>query len=388
LLSAKLFEGAEAITSLVAAYRERFYAYRDRLLGDPEFHRTVLRYAPTRWVARRRARELFDITAGFVYSQVLAACIELDLFERMAGGPVATAVLAEELELPREALGRLLAAAAELRLLQVVAPDIWRLGDLGAASRGSPGIAAMVGHHHLLYRDLAEPLALLRDRRDSELGQYWHYAARSGESEAHTAVRYSELMARSQSFVADDVLAQCPLWGRRHLLDIGGGSGVFAREALQRFPHLEATVFDLPDVARLAHQHFANAALSGRGTAVAGNMFEDPLPQGADVVSLVRILHDHDDDAVQTLLRAARAAIRPDGLLILAEPMAQTRGAGGVGAYFHMYLWAMRSGRPRSVESLRDLLEEAGFADVRERRTYQPLLVRVLTARPATAELD
>jgi demethylspheroidene O-methyltransferase len=363
--------------------RDRLLSRRDALLGDPSFHRAVLRLAPARWIARRRARELFDITTGFVHSQVLMACVELDLFERMAAGPVSTSVLADELGLGRDALRCLLSAAAELRLLQREAPDVWRLGDLGAASRGSPGIAAMVRHHRLLYRDLADPLALLRDRSNSQLGAFWHYAGRPGESEAVTAADYSELMARSQSFVADDVLAQVPLWERRELLDLGGGSGVFAAEALRRFPGLRATVFDLPDVAALASERLEEAGLADRGRAVGGNLFEDELPTGADVVSLVRILHDHDDEPVRRLLAAARAAIRPDGLLVIAEPMAETPAAPAVGAYFHLYLWAMRSGQPRSAARLAELLEEAGFADIRERPTFQPLLVRVLTARPA-----
>ncbi|MEO1079563.1 MAG: methyltransferase [Pseudomonadota bacterium] len=339
-------------------------------------------------MARRRARELFDITTGFVHSQVLAACIELDLFERLARGPASTAVLAAEFELPREALSRLLAAASELRLLQRSGNDVWRLGDLGAASRGSPGIAAMVRHHHLLYADLAKPLDLLRDRSTSKLGNFWHYAGSPGTSEAENAAYYSDLMAQSQSFVADDVLSHLALWGHDQLLDIGGGSGVFAAEALRRFPDLSATVFDLPDVAALAAKRFEDEGLGGRGLAMPGNMFQDPLPRNADVISLVRILHDHDDEPVRRLLAAARAAIRGNGLLVVAEPMAETPAAPGVGAYFHLYLWAMRSGQPRSASRLRLLLEEAGFADVQERPSFQPLLVRILTARPGDSTGD
>ncbi|MEM1190167.1 MAG: methyltransferase [Pseudomonadota bacterium] len=367
---------------------ERLYRRRDRMLGDPAFHRAVLRFLPTRWVARRRARELFDITTGFVYSQVLAACIELNLFERLEAGPASTAVLAAEFGIEREALSRLLAAASELRLLQRSGDEVWRLGDLGAASLGSPGIAAMVRHHHLLYADLANPLDLLRDRSSSRLGEFWRYAASPGTSEAENAAHYSDLMAQSQSFVADDVLTHLALWGRERLLDIGGGSGVFAAEALRRFPDLRATVFDLPDVAALAAQRFARAGLGERGLAMPGNMFEDPLPRDADVISLVRILHDHDDEPVRQLLAAARAAIRSDGFLVVAEPMAETPAAPGVGAYFHLYLWAMRSGKPRSARRLRELLEEAGFADVQERPSFQPLLVRILTARPGDIGRD
>jgi demethylspheroidene O-methyltransferase len=377
---------AQKLSALPSAAADWLFTRRDRLLGSPGFHRAVLRFPPTRWIARRRARQLFDITAGFVYSQVLAACVQLQLFDRLAAGPRGAAELARECDIPEEAFGRLLEAAAELQLLQRSGANDWRLGSLGAASLGSPGIAAMVNHHGVLYRDLADPLAILRDRSHSGLRDYWCYAGEQGRSEADAAVRYSELMARSQSFVADDVLAQYPLYGHRLLADVGGGSGVFASEALRRFPDLRAAVFDLPDVAALATERFAVEGMQGRAQGLAGNMFADPLPVAADVVSLIRILHDHDDEAVMHLLRLLREHMRSDGVLLVAEPMAQTRAAPGVGAYFHFYLWAMGSGRPRSRERLKALLEAAGFADVRERRSYQPLLVRVLTARPAAID--
>ena len=63
------------------------------------------------------------------------------------------------------------------------------------------------------------------------------------------------------------------------------------------------------------------------------------------------MLHDHDDAAALALLRAARAALPPDGTLLLAEPMAGTPGAEPMGdAYFGFYLLAMGSGRPRTAE--------------------------------------
>ena len=363
-------------------FGEWLRSQRDRLLSDPGFHHRVLRFFPTRWIARRRARQLFDIAVGFSYSQTLAACVELNLFERLRNGPVSTQVLSQELSIPVDGLRSLLGSAAELDLLERCRDDVWRLGELGAASLGNPGVSAMVRHHRLLYQDLLDPVALFRNRDNSALGDYWRYAATPGASEPVTAASYSELMAVSQSFVADDVLSHCPLYDRQHLMDLGGGSGAFVEEALRRHPKLTATVVDLPHVAPLAEERLEKAGLADRGVARSGNIFEGDLPARADVISLVRILHDHDDEPVERLLRHARRALTSNGLLIIAEPMAETRGAPGVGAYFHVYLWAMRSGQPRSREKLRRMLEAAGFADVRERATYQPALVRIITARP------
>jgi demethylspheroidene O-methyltransferase len=101
----------------------------------------------------------------------------------------------------------------------------------------------------------------------------------------------------------------------------------------------------------------------------------------------VRVLHDHDDDSVLAILRAARRALPPDGVLLIAEPMAETRGAEPVGAYFGFYLLAMGSGRPRSPQALTALLERAGFGRIRLLPTRRPLLARVMIARSVGADV-
>ena len=76
---------------------------RDRLLASPRFQRWAIGFPLTRWIARRRARALFDLCAGFVYSQVLLACVELRLFEHLAEGPQSLAALASSWALPEDA---------------------------------------------------------------------------------------------------------------------------------------------------------------------------------------------------------------------------------------------------------------------------------------------
>jgi demethylspheroidene O-methyltransferase len=102
------------------------------------------------------------------------------------------------------------------------------------------------------------------------------------------------------------------------------------------------------------------------------------------VVSLVRVIYDHDDAPALAILRAARRALPRGGTLLLAEPMAAAAGAEPMGAaYFGMYLLAMGSGRSRSAERLAALLGQAGFDRIRERRTALPLQAGLLVARAA-----
>lgn len=372
------------MVAAIETIRETLRARRDRLLASPRFRALATAFWPTRPVARRRAATLFDLCAGFVYSQVLWAVVRSRLLERLALGPADAEELAAATELPAEGLERLLLAAVGLGLVERRAAGRWGLGARGAELLATPGLAAMIEHHALLYADLADPLALLRRPSGAaRLARYWPYASAEGETalSAERVGPYSALMAATQPMVAAEILAVWPLRGARRLLDVGGGEGAFLAAVAARFPRLELVLFDLPAVAERARARLASAGLAERVAIVGGDFRTDPLPAGCDAVSLVRILHDHDEATVLDLLRAVRTALVPGGRVLIAEPLAETPGAERVGAYFALYLAAMGRGRPRRAHELVDLLERAGFVRPRLHRTRLPLVASVVSAR-------
>jgi demethylspheroidene O-methyltransferase len=371
---------------LTDAWRDQ----RNRWLMDPRFQRFAARFPLTRPIANRKARALFDVCAGFVYSQVLLASVRLDLFETLRQGPRSVADLARRVSLPEEAMQRLLNAGAALDLFErrgaaKGAEAMFGLGGQGAALLGNPGIAAMVEHHAMLYADLSDPVDMLRrGPGGGRLQAFWTYAGqdRPGEADPAATAAYTRLMAASQGFVADDVVASYPFARHRVALDVGGGAGAFLSRVAAAAPGLHLMLFDLPPVAEVAKQAFAQAGLQARAKTFAGNFHTDPLPIGADIVTLVRVLHDHDDAAALALLKAVRRALPPGGTLLIAEPMAETPGAETMGdAYFGIYLFAMGSGRPRTAENLAALLQQADFREIRQRRTPRPLIVGLIEAR-------
>jgi len=369
------------------AWLDRGFALRNRLLSSPRFQRWAARFPLTRPIARRRAGELFDLCAGFVYAQVLLACVELRLFEILRDeGPRTVPALASRLGLDPAAAARLLRAAAALRLVAPRSGGRYGLGAHGAALLGQPGVAAMIRHHRLLYADLRDPVALLRGEvRDTALRRYWAYADTPAARDltADRVADYSDLMTASQAFIAAEILDAYPLHRHRHLLDVGGGDGVFLREAARRTPGLRLTLLDLPAVAERARNRLRPAGLAGRAEVMAGDFLTEPLPTGADVISLVRILHDHEDEAALRVLRAARAGLPDDGTLLVAEPMSARPGAeAATDAYFGFYLLAMGQGRPRTPAEIGHLLRRAGFTDIRLVPTASPLLTSLIRARP------
>ncbi|WP_428374638.1 methyltransferase [Lichenicoccus sp.] len=359
-----------------------WWSLSDRLQSSPRFRAIAGAFPPSRPIARRRARAVFDLTAGFVYSQVLLACVQLDLPRILLQGAATTDALAIRLALSPAAATRLLNAAASLRIARRRRGGRFGLGRAGAALIDNPGVTAMIAHHRLLYDDLRDPVALLRgESGPTRLARHWPYAANAAPPDAAEAAAYSALMGASQAMVAEQALAAYDVRRHRVLLDVGGGDGSFLVAAGRRAAGLRLVLFDLPAVAALAQARFARDGLSARATVQAGNFCHDPLPAGADLISLVRVLHDHEDETVRGLLRAARAALAPGGTLLVIEPMAETPGAQAMGdAYFGFYLLAMGSGTPRSARRLQAMLRAAGFSKSRLLATRLPLVTQMIAA--------
>jgi demethylspheroidene O-methyltransferase len=372
-------------------WRQRWQAWRDSVLTSPDFQRRAARSWWMRPIARRRARGLFDLVAGFVYSQVLLACVRLKLFDLLAQGPLDVRELSRRMDVPLDNLQRLLAAAVALDLLEHRASRArggearYGLGKLGAPMVGNGAIAALVEHHAVLYADLQDPVALLRGTGASPaLSQYWAYAtaAAPGALAPAQVNDYSALMSASQPLVAEEVLDTYDVRRHRCLLDVGGGQGRFLRAVAKRAPGLQLMLFDLPGVVPVAHDALAADGLTHRSTVHGGDFTRDPLPTGADIATLIRVIYDHPDERALAILRAVFRALPPGGTLLLAEPMAGAPGAPRMGdAYFGFYLLAMHGGRSRTAAELQLLMETAGFERVRELPTPIPLQVGVLLAQ-------
>jgi demethylspheroidene O-methyltransferase len=346
-----------------------------RLAGSRRFQAWAARMPLIRRIVAREGADLFDLIQGFVRSQVLLALVELDLFPALANGPRTAAQLAPGAGLTPERMLVLLQAGAALGLL-CRKGEGFTLARKGAAFMAVPGLAGMVRHHAVLYRDLADPVAFLRAETAPELARFWPYVFGAGAArDPAVAATYSTLMADSQTLVAEDVLRLVDLTGVRHLMDVGGGTGAFLRAVAAAHPDLTLTLFDLPAV-------LDSARLPPRITPVPGSFRDDPLPTGADAISLVRVLYDHADATVQALLARVHAALPPGGRVIVAEPMGGgTRPDPATDVYFAFYCMAMGTGRTRPMAEIAAHLAAAGFTGIRQHPGPRPYVASAVTAQ-------
>ncbi|MDW4499421.1 methyltransferase [Sulfitobacter sp. D35] len=333
-----------------------------------------------RRIARREGAEIFDLLQGFVAAQVLTALVELDLLDRLLEGPMTGEQAARLSSVPTERMSRLLNAGVALGLLKRTKARRYALTMRGAVVPGVPGLQEMIRHNLVLYRDLADPVALLRGDADTEMRRFWPYVfGQSGDVPDAVAERYSSLMADSQALVAEDTVRAVGTLNARVWLDVGGGAGAFLSRVLREDARIEAILFDLPGVMPSAETFLTRAGLRSRVRLQPGNFREDPLPDGADVISLVRVLYDHSDDTVRDLLARVFAALPRGGRLVISEPMSGgERPDPACDVYFAFYTMAMGSGTLRAQTRIAAMCGEAGFADIRMPRPVRSYVTSVV----------
>lgn len=353
-----------------------------RLAASRGFQSFAARTPILRRIARAEGLALFDLVAGFVNAQVLMALVELRILHHAFDAPLTARHEAGICGLPVDRMQILLQAGAGLGVLRRRRDGRFGLSLRGAALLGVPGLEAMIRHHRALYADLADPVGLLRGGRPTELARFWPYVfGAAGAEDPDVAATYSDLMAESQVLVAEDTLRMVDLSGVRRLMDVGGGTGAFLAAVGAACPDLHLALFDLPAVLQGAEARLARAGLSGRVTLHSGSFRDDPLPSGADAISLVRVLYDHDDSTVARLLTSAHEALPPGGRLVVSEPMSGgIRPDRSTDVYFAIYTLAMQTGRTRSAGEIGSLLAAAGFINICHKTGFRPFVTSVITA--------
>ncbi len=352
-----------------------------RLAASPRFQSWAARFPLTKGIVRREGEAMFDLVAGFCHSQILQAIVRLQVPQMLLDEQLSVEALAHRCQVPRDRMHVLVQGGRAIGVLKT-RNDLVTLTTRGAALAVVPGLQGMIAHHDVLYRDLGDPVAFFRGEKDTELARFWPYVFGAGAAEdPQTAATYSQLMSDSQALVAEDTLATVNLGDATHIMDVGGGTGAFLAAAGQRYPELRLTLFDLPAVLTQAQDRFAALGFDNRTTIIPGSFRDGPLPEGADLISLVRVLYDHADETVMNLLRAVHAALPTQGLILVSEPMTggdRPERAGD--AYFALYCMAMQTGRARSAEQIGAMLTAAGFDHVETPKPHRAFVTSVVTA--------
>lgn len=240
---------------------------------------------------------------------------------------------------------------------QLVADSPWYLGPYYASLKDRPVTKDFV--------------AVLKTGRTANWGSFketkdW---AKAMEDEAF-ANSFTAAMDCRGVYLAQAAAKSLLLETRRSLLDIGGGSGVYACSLAAHFPNLRATVFEKPPVDQVAARAIAKRGMSERVAVVAGDVFKDALPRGHDAHLISNVLHDWDWAEVRAILSASVKALEAGGLLVIHDAWinAEKTGPLPVAAYSAMLMHSTE-GKCYSTLEIETILRELGMTEFKFQET-------------------
>lgn len=209
-------------------------------------------------------------------------------------------------------------------------------------------------------------LEVLRTGHPANWGSFKHEKdwAKAMEGEAF-ANQFTAAMDCRGTLLAPAMAAKVDCSRRKHLLDIAGGSGIYACAMAARHLHLRATVMEKPPVDRITKNQIAARGFAERIDVKVGDMFADAFPPQCDAHLFSNVLHDWDEPRVRQLLKKSFAALPADGLIIIhdAHINADKTGPLPVAAYSTL-LMAITEGKCYSEKEMADYLHDAGFKKV------------------------
>jgi hypothetical protein len=254
---------------------------------------------------------VFQTATGFMMSKHLFAANDLGLFEKLADRPLTLDELASDLGIPS-------------RTARITADAMVALGFV--EKRDNRYQNSPVSQTFLSGKTPADLRPFLRFWNHISYPQWQHLEealrtnrAVRGDLDPDQQRIFSEGVAAITAGPAHAMAEKYDFARHQKVLDLGGGVGEFLVPILDRFPHLKGTLFELPPVAEVAKDALATSPVGSRIEIVAGDLFEDPLPEGHDALILAHVVHYFDPARNLELLRSIRERVSAGARLLIVD---------------------------------------------------------------------
>lgn len=320
--------------------------------------------------------EALDLVTGLWSGQLLHTAVGLGMVDLLADGPTTADDVAGELDLDADSTYRLLRALGHYGAVTEGAQRRFSLTPVGECytadhpcsvrtdlrfARSPEFISAML---HL-------PAIVREGGRNGFVREFGCGIYEYAENNPAFGQAVSEFMTAKPRRHTDEVLNALDSAGFEqdsHVCDVGGGRGHLLARLLERYPHLEGTVLDLPGVVAQTDRHeVVTFGVENRCNYVAGDMFED-VPT-ADAYLLKTVLHNWEDEECVEILTRIHEAAPPDAHVFVVEAVVPGPGTDHFAKRLDMTMLVHTGGRERTEDEYGTLFQRAGWKHV---ETYDP----------------
>ena len=299
---------------------------------------------------------------------LVAATCHLRLFDKLAEKPLAWNEMKQVLALEERPLVVLTTALRAMGMLTKDPDGGFAPSPLATEHLVSGGDLA-VNNYLGLAADAPNVLAMLQRLRTNKPigaeGDGTAFIFKEGEKsrmeQESEARRLTLSLAGRAKNVAPHLAANYPLRNANTLLDLGGGSGIYAIAYLLVQPKLQAIVLDRPEVLKVAAEFADEHGVADRLQLMEGDMFSDELPT-CDVALLSNVLHDWDLPECEVLVPRSADAVRPGGAVVIHDVFLNDERDGPLPvALYSASLFSLTEGRAYSAAEYKAMLRQASL---------------------------
>lgn len=309
--------------------------------------------------------EIYRYRDGLYATDLLAcALVFLDLFTWLDQKPSTKAEICHHFQIADRPTDVMLTLLVSMGLLE-------RQGDLVQLTprakehlvRTSP---FYIGPYYAALKDrpvTKDFLEVLRSDKPANWGSFKHEKdwAKAMEDETF-AQNFTAAMDCRGVFLGQALAKKLNCAPYKKLLDIAGGSGIYACAMTAQHTHLSAAVFEKTPVHKVAATAIARRGYSDRVSVIEGDMFKDSLPRGFDIHLISNVLHDWNESTVERILRNSHAALEPGGMLIIHDVhINETKTGPFPNAAYSALLMHATEGKCYSLAELFPMLRSIGF---------------------------
>lgn len=314
---------------------------------------------------------IFDLVRLNHATELLAAAVShFNLFDLLANEPLTFAEIGARLDLSPRSVNVLLVALRGMGLIAGPHDGKQSLTAMAREHLASSSEFCMANYVRLS-KDSAGAMNMIarlttgkpaeQSATDKGIGFIFREGIESAMDDEASARRLTLTLAGRARIVSPTLAANYPLPNAKCVLDIGGGTGLYAIGLVKANPSLCAIVWDRAQVLKVAREMLDQYG-SDRIELLPGDMFADPIPKGCDVMLLSNILHDWDIPECRKLLKRCADALPPGGQVLIHDVFLNDDLDGPLNiALYSAALFSITEGRAYSAAEYRQMLREVGL---------------------------
>ncbi|MFQ5356692.1 MAG: methyltransferase [Gammaproteobacteria bacterium] len=316
------------------------------------------------------------VASAYWNSSILHAANSVNLFTRLANGPMTADEMAAAVGCDTRGIEMILMGCVCLGFLE---KKDGRFSNTATASTflvdGSPrnqrGIVSMFKDWVLPWSNLDQAVKTGQPVVEKQHDHGEEATRTYITGMLHRGIPQAQLLAE-----------EVPLSGRKRMLDVGGGPGIFSIIMCQKNPELKADVFDLPQTLRVTRDIIKDWQAEDRVSTVEGSYLDSGYGSGYDVVLTSSMISQEGDEVVKHILQESFNAMESGGLLMVQEQFLNDEKSGpmlpvqvGLNQLIHT-----PAGRAYSAQEVAEFAREIGFIDISYRPLPEPSPFTLITA--------